>query len=265
MQFFARRVLHGSSTHTWGETMFRIATALLLTLVATLAHAEQVVPLTIGGTEVRIAMQDGYLRASEKAPALFATSAAALPPALRLVDAVIAESDLKRMLAGQGMALPYLQVQVVRDAEAIDFSLQDWRTLQPMMAKQMGATDLDAQTQALQSGMGERMGKATGGPVEVKFGEIGKPVVYSQAGDVIRFVMRLPINGTVHGQAVEMVLDCAGAALVLNGKLLVINTYLREDGQADASAEVRAFLDAAVTRAQALNTPAAPITPGKAG
>ena len=79
--------------------MFRIATALLLTLVATLAHAEQVVPLTIGGTEVRIAMQDGYLRASEKAPALFATSAAALPPALRLVDAVIAESDLKRMLA----------------------------------------------------------------------------------------------------------------------------------------------------------------------
>jgi hypothetical protein len=245
--------------------MFRIATALLLTLVATLAHAEQVVPLTIGGTEVRIAMQDGYLRASEKAPALFATSAAALPPALRLVDAVIAESDLKRMLAGQGMALPYLQVQVVRDAEAIDFSLQDWRTLQPMMAKQMGATDLDAQTQALQSGMGERMGKATGGPVEVKFGEIGKPVVYSQAGDVIRFVMRLPINGTVHGQAVEMVLDCAGAALVLNGKLLVINTYLREDGQADASAEVRAFLDAAVTRAQALNAQAAPTTPGKAG
>jgi hypothetical protein len=265
MQFFARRVLHGSSTHTLGKTMFRIATALLLTLVATLAHAEQVVPLTIGGTEVRIAMQDGYLRASEKAPALFATSAAALPPALRLVDAVIAESDLKRMLAGQGMALPYLQVQVVRDAEAIDFSLQDWRTLQPMMAKQMGATDLDAQTQALQSGMGERMGKATGGPVEVKFGEIGKPVVYSQAGDVIRFVMRLPINGTVHGQAVEMVLDCAGAALVLNGKLLVINTYLREDGQADASAEVRAFLDAAVTRAQALNTQAAPVTPGKAG
>jgi hypothetical protein len=47
--------------------------------------------------------------------------------------------------------------------------------------------------------------------------------------------------------------------------LLVINTYLREDGQADASTEVRAFLDAAVTRAQALNAQAAPATPPKAG
>ena len=245
--------------------MFRIAAAILLALSATLAHAEQIVPLTIGGTEVRIAMQDGYLRASEKAPALFATSAAALPPAIRLVEAVLAESDLKRMLAGQGMALPYLQVQAVRDAEALDFTLEEWRALQPVLAKQMGAIDLDAQSQALQSGMGERMGKASGGPVEVKFGEIGKPVVYSQAGDVIRYAMRLPINGSVHGQDVQMVLDCAGAALVLNGKLLVINTYLREDGQDDASADIRAFLDAAVERAQALNPQAAPSTPRKAG
>lgn len=245
--------------------MLRFAAAIALTLVATLAHAEEIVPLTIGGTEVRIAMQDGYLRATEKAPALFATSAAALPPAIRLVEAVLAESDLKRMLAGQGMALPYLQVQAIRDAEALDFSLEDWRALQPMMAKQLGATDLDAQTQAMQSGMGERMGKASGGPVEVKFGEIGKPVVYSQAGDVIRYVMRLPINATVHGQDVKMVLDCAGAALVLNGKLLMINTYLREDGQDDASADIRAFLDAAVARAQALNAQQAPTTPGKAG
>jgi hypothetical protein len=245
--------------------MFRIATALALTLFATLAHAEQVVPLTIGGTEVRIAMQDGYLRASEKAPALFATSAAALPPAIRLVEAVLAEGDLKRMLTGQDMALPYLQVQAMRDAEALDFSLEEWRALRPMLAKQLGATDLDAQSQALQSGMGERMGKASGGQVEVKFGEIGKPVVYSQAGDVIRYVMRLPISGTVHGQDVHMVLDCAGAALVLNGKLLMINTYLREDGQDDGFADIRAFLDVAVERAQALNAQAAPATPRKAG
>jgi hypothetical protein len=245
--------------------MFRIAAALLLTLFATLAHAEQIVPITIGGTQVRIAIQEGYLRASEKAPALFATSAAALPPGIRLVEAALAESDVKRMLVGQGMALPYLQVQAMRDAEALDFSLEEWRALQPMLAKQIGAVDLDAQTQAMQSGMGERMGKASGGPVEVKFGEIGKPVVYSQAGDVIRYVMRLPVKGSVHGQDVQMVLDCAGAALVLNGKLMMINTYLREDGQDDASADIRAFLDAAVTRAQALNAQAAPATPPKAG
>jgi hypothetical protein len=182
-----------------------------------------------------------------------------------LVESLLAESDLKRVLVGQGMALPYLQVQAMRDAEALDFSLEEWRALQPMLAKQIGAVDLDAQTQAMQSGMGERMGKASGGPVEVKFGEIGKPVVYSQAGDVIRYAMRLPMRGAVNGQPVEMVLDCAGAALVLNGKLLMINTYLREDGQDDASADIRAFLDTAVERAQALNAQAAPATPPKAG
>jgi hypothetical protein len=106
--------------------------------------------------------------------------------------------------------------------------------------------------------MGERMGKASGGTVEIKFGEIGKPVVYSQAGDVIRYVMRLPINATVRGKDVQMVLDCAGAALVLHGKLLMINTYLRQDGKDDGSARIRAFLDAAVERAQALNVQEAP-------
>jgi hypothetical protein len=245
--------------------MFRFAAAVLLVLVSTLAHAEQVVPLTIGGTEVRIAMQDGYLRASEKAPSLFATSAAALPPPIRLVESLLAESDLKRVLVGQGMALPYLQVQAMRDAEALDFSVEDWRALQPMLAKQLGAIDLDAQTQATQSGMGERMGKASGGTVEIKFGEIGKPVVYSQAGDVIRYAMRLPMKGAVNGQPVEMVLDCAGAALVLNGKLLMINTYLREDGRDDAFADVRAFLETQVQRAQALNPQAAPPEGRKAG
>jgi hypothetical protein len=45
----------------------------------------------------------------------------------------------------------------------------------------------------------------------------------------------------------------------------MINTYLREDGQDDGFADIRAFLDAAVTRAQALNAQGAPATPPKAG
>lgn len=44
------------------------------------AAAEVIVPLSIGGTEVRVAVEDGYLRTSEKLPTSHAVSAAALPP-----------------------------------------------------------------------------------------------------------------------------------------------------------------------------------------
>jgi hypothetical protein len=74
--------------------------------------------------------------------------------------------------------------------------------------------------------------------------------------------MASSLKKRVHGQDVHMVLDCAGAALVLNGKLLMINTYLREDGQDDGFADIRAFLEAAVGRAQALNE-ATPATPAR--
>lgn len=233
--------------------MFRtIATIALLALAAGV-HAGQVVPLTIGKAEVRIALPDGYLRASEAAPTLFSASAAALPPAIRLVEAVLAEADLKRALAGQDLQQPYLQVQAPRDAEAIDLTAEDWRQMQPLMAAQLGAVDLTAKSRSLQAGAGERMGQALGADVQIRFGDVGKPQVYSEADDVIRYGLRLPISGSVDGKAVAMVLDCAGAMLVLNGKLLTINVYLQQGAQGDNLARVRATLDEVVARARALN------------
>ena len=244
--------------------MVRIALAMLLALCSTLASAEDIAALTIGGKELQVALPAGYVRASEKAPSLFATSAAALPPALRLVEALLAESDIKRMLAGQSLAQPYVQFQVMRDAEGVDFSEQEWRALQPAMAKGLGATDLDATTRALQSGMGDRMSKAAGGTISIKYGEIGKPQVYSQAGDVIRFVLRLPLSGTVNGKDVHYLLECAGAVLVLKGKLMMINVYQPLDTPSGNFEKARAFLDANIERAQALNA-ASPPAPSKAG
>lgn len=231
--------------------MFRFAVGLAFALSSTLAWAENVVPLSVGGNEVRIAIPDGYVRASENTPALFATSAAALPPTIRLVEAVLAENDIKRMLMGQSMSQPYLQVQVMRDAEAVNFSEEEWRALQPGMAQQLGATNLGPTNQAMQEGMGQRMGKAAGGSIEIKFGEVGKPKVYSLGGDVIRYVVQLPISASVNGKEAHMVLDCASAILVLKGKLLMFNAYRPEPDE--NFAKVRAFLDSAVERAQALN------------
>jgi hypothetical protein len=235
--------------------MLRFIAAIALGLASGFAPAQaaDVAPVTIGATQIRIAVPDGYLRGSEKAPSLYATSAAALPPTIRLVEMLIDEADLKRMLLGQTVANPYLQVQVLRDAEALEFSAQEWDALQPTLAAQLGATDLDAATQAMQSGMGERMGAASGTPVKIEFGEVGKPQVYSQAGGVIRYAIRLPITGNVAGQPVQMVVDCAGAALLLNGKLLMLNTYLPEDEPQASMARVRAFLADLVGRTQTLN------------
>jgi hypothetical protein len=235
--------------------MLRFIAAIALGLASGIAPAQagEAAPVTIGTTQVQIAVPDGYLRGSEKAPSLYATSAAALPPAIRLAEMLVDEADLKRMLVGQTATDPYLQVQVVRDAEALEFSAQEWAALQPTLAAQLGATNLDAATRELQAGMGERMGAASGASVEIAFGEVGKPQVYSQEGGVVRFAIRLPITGNVNGQPVQMVVDCAGAALLLNGKLLMLNAYLVEDEPQASMARVRAFLAELVERSQALN------------
>jgi len=233
--------------------MFRSLMLFALLGVSAAAQAEKIVPVEVGGTRIDIGVADDYLRASEQAPALFQTSAAALPPAIRLAEVLLAEGDLKRALVGQDIQQAYVQVQVMRDVEALSFTEAEWDALRPSLAQQLGAVDLNETTQALQDGMGERMGDASGGEVEIRFGEIGKPHVYSQADGVIRFVLRLPVSGRVNGKEVDLVLDCAGAALVLKGKLLMLNAYLRREGADDGFAGVRAVLDPLVDRARVLN------------
>lgn len=235
---------------------FIVAIALALCINGACIHAaraEEVVPLVVGEAEVRIAVPEGYLRLSEKAPTLYAASAAAMPPPIRLVEALMTRADLKRSIAGLNAIEPYLQVQVVRDAEALDFSAEDWEQLQPTLARQLGATDLDAATRAMQAGMGKRIGQAMDSSVDIQYGEVGKPQVYSQAGGVVRYAIRVPMNASVNGVQVRLVLDCAGAAMVINGKLVMLNVYLNEDREHDSAAQARAFLATLVERAQALN------------
>lgn len=242
--------------------MFRRLLFTALLVVSAGAHAEKILPLQIGDAEIRFAMPDDYLPSSTKAPVLFKGAAAALPPSIRLVEAVLSESDLKRSLAGQDMLQPYVQVQTMRDAEALTLSAEDWRQMQPLIASQLGANDLSATAQAMGKGAGERMAEATGAQIDLRFGEVGKPRVYSQADGVIRYVLRLPISGSVNGQAKDTVLDCAGAMLVLHGKLLTVNVY-QTAGEDDNFTAVRRMLDQMVQRTRALNAPPAG-NPGKA-
>lgn len=232
-----------------------IFVALLLALCTTAIHAEEVAPVKVGDAEISLGVPDGYLLLSKDAPSLFATSQAALPPSIRLVEALMDRQDLKRVVTGKIGTAPYVQVQAMRDAEVLDFSAEDWAALQPALAQQLGATDLDVATQAMQEGMGERMGKASGTNVQIQYGEVGKAQVYSQQGGVIRYSIRLPMNANVNGIKVQEVLDCAGAALVIRGKLILLNVYQREDPARKSAESVRQFLAMMVDRAQALNAP----------
>jgi hypothetical protein len=225
---------------------------LLLVLWSPAARAAEVAEVAIGDARIGIAVPDGYLPASRDAPALFATSAAAMPPSIRLAEALVASSDLKRALAGQPMAQPYLQVQVLRDAEGVTFAAAEWDALRPVLAAQLGGLDLDAQMAPAQAGMAERMGEASGTSVEVAYGELGTPRVLSQEGGVIRYALRVPVSFAINGVPSEVVLECAGSALVLGGKLLMLNAYVHEDIEGGSTARVHAFLDEALAGAHAI-------------
>lgn len=238
--------------------MSRFMLGMLLALCATAVQARSVVPLLIGDAQVQVSMDDGYVRGSEVAPAFFATSAAAMPPAVRLAELIISESDLKARLMGKELSHPYLLVQVMRDAEALRLSGAEWHAYLPKVAQQLAGYDVGAHSRALEQGMGERMSKAAGGTIAIRFGDAGKTNVYSTTGDVIRYLMRLPIKTTVEGKQTQTLVDCAGAVLVLNGKLIILNAYQASTGASDTPDALRGFLDAAVTETQALN-PVAPV------
>jgi hypothetical protein len=114
---------------------------LILTLPMQGMAADGSMALQIGDSKLQAPVPEGYVRASEHAPAWFAGTAAALPPATRLVETLVASSDLKRMLMGESPQRPYLQIQVLRDAERVDFTMAEWTALQPVLVQQFGGFD----------------------------------------------------------------------------------------------------------------------------
>jgi hypothetical protein len=209
--------------------------------------------LGIGDATLQAPVPTGYVRASVEAPMVFATSAAGLPPANRLVEMLVAGADLKRMLLGQGPAQTYLQVQTIRDAERLAFTEAEWSAFQPMLAQEFGALDLGKQTNSMQAGMGERMSAASGADIEIAFGELGKPTVYATRPTSMHYIVRLPITAQINGETKQAQIECVGAVLLAGSKVVLVNAYARtEPGQAP-SAATRAMAEDFVTRMQALN------------
>lgn len=216
-------------------------------------RAETIVPLTVGGHVIRVAVDDRYVRSSEKQPSMFAVSSAAMPPTNRLVEQFVTAADAKRMLLGQPIADDYLQVQSLRDAEGTDITAADWASVRPTMVRQLGGMDMDKLAKPMQSGMDKRMSESSGADVAMTFGKLGKPTIYGNQPESVRFVMLLPITATINGQARQVQLECAGAITVLNKRLVYIYNYRTLRPEDKNMLAVRAALDHFVDRAEALN------------
>lgn len=226
-------------------------------LCSGMAAAEVVVPLTIGGTDIRFATDDGYVRTSEILPTVHAVVAAGLPPGNRLVEGFVSEADAKRMVLGLPWQDTFVQVQALRNAEALDFSEADWEQGRPAIAEALGVLDFNALLASQTEGSAARMSAASGIPLSATFGEVGKPALYAVEGISLRFLMLLPMTVDVAGKSHQISLESAGAVVLLSGKLAYVFAYRNHVEGNDTSA-VRDALDRFVDRAIALN-PVVPV------
>ena len=244
-----------------GNAVRAAAFALAALFASATVHAQQVVALQVGGKDLRFEVPAGYVQGSVVQPKLFEITSASAPPTNRLVESFMAESDAKRLVAGAPAEQPAYQVQALRDAEALDFSDADWKALRPVVAKSFGEIDINKVADAIADGSSQRMSAAAGAPIDMRFDEVGKPEVYHDESDSIRFVMLVPMKIEVAGSERQMQMELAGAVLPLSGKMVFLYSVCPH-AQGGDSSKVRAALDHFVERALALNRPgaAAPAT-----
>lgn len=216
--------------------------------------------MTIGDVTLRVPVPPGYMRASERAPVLFAGSAAALPPAIRLVEAMVTGDDLKRTALGEGLSDPYVQVQTPRDAEYVAFTAAEWVALQPALAAQLGALDLSAEARRTEDASSERMRAATGADIAMRYDDVGRAHVYDQRPTSLHYRMRLSIVASVGGEERPIALECVGAMGLAAGRLVMVNAYAPASGDGDVPfAAAQGLAEAMFAGLQALNpTPAGP-------
>lgn len=229
---------------------FRLLAAVALLAYSTFASADQVVPLDVGGKQVKVSVPNGYIRTSVTVRPLYDITAAALPESNRLVEYFIAESDYRDMLAGKADNLrrPGFQVQVMRSVENAEISAADWQQGRAEIAKTMGLLDTNELIKADGAKANERMSEAAGTQLEVSYGEIGKPQVYGNDPGSLRFTLRVPMSVQTADGVQQAVISCVGAVTVLNGRLVFLYAY----GDEKQLPELRVALDRFVDGSRAL-------------
>lgn len=229
---------------------------LALLCVAVAADATEV-QLDVGGNSLRYEQPAGYVRVSEESPPLFRYLESALPPANRLVEAFYTPADVQILLSGGKANDTYFMVQSIRALEDQTVSTADWRRLLSQASAEMGKFDINAEI-AKDTARDKRMSRAAGQQVQMEFGEIAKPQVYSQDDKEVRFLMLIPLTVRVEGQPLSINAVCAGAMLLVRNKPLLVYAY-RASSTAEDVATAQRQLAVATNALLALNASSATV------
>lgn len=229
---------------------------LALLCVAVAADATEV-QLDVGGNSLRYEQPAGYVRVSEESPPLFRYLESALPPANRLVEAFYTPADVQILLSGGKANDTYFMVQSIRALEDQTVSTADWRRLLSQASAEMGKFDINAEI-AKDTARDKRMSRAAGQQVQMEFGEIAKPQVYSQDDKEVRFLMLIPLTVRVEGQPLSINAVCAGAMLLVRNKPLLVYAY-RASSTAEDVATAQRQLAVATDALLALNASSATV------
>jgi len=217
----------------------------MLALLWACAGAEaNEVSLQVGNQALRYRLAPGYVQVSEAAPQLFRYLESAMPPANRLVEAFYTSADIRILTSGEGKAADtYFMVQSIRALEDQTVSKDDWRQLLSQASAEMEKFDVNAEV-AKDATRDTRMSQAAGQQIEMKFGKIGTPQVYSQDDDEVRFVMLIPVTVNVGGQPLSINGVCAGAMVLVRNKPLLVYAYRASSTAADVAAAKQQLAEA---------------------
>jgi hypothetical protein len=222
-----------------------------LTLLGT-ARAEQIVGLQIGDTPFKVVVPDGYVRTSIVLPEMFNLTAAALPPASRLMESFITEADVKQLLLGKRAgSSPNYQAHAMRAAENITFNEAEWAGFRRETERQLGVIDANQVLQSGASGRDERIREASNGEFEMKIGEVSKPQVFGNDPKSVRFTMLVPMAAKSAQVSEQVSVECAGSIVYVHGKIVMLYVY-RVHAKDNRIADLQALLDNYIARTLAV-------------
>jgi len=213
-------------------------------------HAEQI-PLDIGAITIQFPMEADYVRVSQAQPKLFALVQAALPPTNRLVEALMTRADVTRLEQGGVAADIYYEVQVQRDFELRQISIDDWVALKPQLTAGMSQDDMD-KVMAADSGSNDRMSAVAGKQVSFNVGKVGAPEIYRETTQSVNYGMLVPMQVRIGNDVKSGTMAAAGSFTIARNKLIYIYAF-STDASVDNIKRLRAHLNDVVDRTIALN------------
>lgn len=208
--------------------------------------------MILGDVSVRLPLEAGQVSLKQKLPDALARLQELVKQDLVVTDALASEEDVERMRAGlqfRGYLHAYARIPTL---DAVKIDDRDWATGRRIMAKAIAGLNLNEDAPEIEAKLTARANEDADLDARIELGEIGRPVVFGNDPQAVKFSLALPIATTIAGESDHRVLGAECAIIRIRQKLVVLYLYReRVDGQ-DAM-ELRAELERTIERLRAAN------------